>query len=174
MPQKIVLPSDRRLGFWPSVFMAGLLVACGYLGYLLLAEKAKASPPPAQTVALQNPDEATLRCQQGKWVTQVGSWREDSTAKSVFSTLRLVQERAEKNGIKLHLNYTSPDKNQCSIVDGDVYLLWTGPYANGKAAIQICNKLGWKTARDNDYCYGRTIDKDHKGKRRIRPDGVPW
>jgi hypothetical protein len=75
---------------------------------------------------------------------------------------------------KLHLNYTSPDKNQCSIVDGDVYLLWTGPYANGKAAIQICNKLGWKTARDNDYCYGRTIDKDHKGKKRIRPDGVPW
>jgi hypothetical protein len=44
MPQKIVVPADRRLGFFPSITIACLLVACGYLGYLLLAEKSKAEP----------------------------------------------------------------------------------------------------------------------------------
>jgi hypothetical protein len=173
MTKKIVLPSDRRLGFWPSVFMASLLVLCGYLAYQLLTEKSKSPPPPPQTVAVQNPDEATLRCEQGKWVTQVGSWREDSTARSVFSTLRLVQERAEKNGMKLRLNYTSPDKNQCSIVDRNVYFLWTGPYANGKAAIQICNKLGWKTARDSTTAMGGLLTRTIRARSEFDPTECP-
>jgi hypothetical protein len=124
-----------------------------------------------------NLGESPLQCAEGKWITQVGSWPpsgKQSTVTLVFGTLRTVQQRAEKHGVKVRLNYSSPDINKCKTVPSGYYILWSGPYADANAAKQICNELGWKLASDVGSCFGRTIDKDLKGKKHIRPDGVYW
>ncbi len=124
-----------------------------------------------------NPHENSLKCERGKWITQLGSWSpagERSDARLVFSSLQVVQKRAQEHGVRFSLSYTSPDNNDCSVVPSPFYYLWSGPYATAKAAKQVCNQLGWKAASDVGSCLGRTIDKDHKGKKQIRPDGVFW
>lgn len=180
---RLVRTFESRLGFGWGL---GLLVLLVVLGYVLFREvtgspivNAKPAPPATTTpttptTLVGNPSEAPLRC-ASSWVTQLGSWRptgDGSTARNVFDTLRDVQQRAAKNGMSLRLHYTWAGTNQCSAIPRNFYLLWSGPYPNAAAAKQVCNRLGWTKANDDNKCYGRTIDPARKDKKIIRPDGT--
>jgi len=121
-----------------------------------------------------NPRAASLPCTQGKWVTVLGGWKpagEKANARDVFETLQEVQARSQSKGVELRVNYTWLDKDQCGTLKKGLYVLWSGPYPNSSAAIDVCNRLGWKTRADDSKCYGRTIDQKYSGKSHIPPDG---
>jgi len=83
------------------------------------------------------------------------------------------QKLAQQHGMKqLHIYYTRIDEDQCETLPRGYYIFWSGPYPSAVAAKQVCNALGWTNREGSRKCYGRTIDKDRKGKRRIAPDGT--
>jgi len=143
---------------------------------LTLREGLKSDENPPQAA---KPRETPLRCAQGKWIAQLGSEKpaadKQSNAQLVADALSDVTKRAEEHNVtQLHVYYTWIDDDQCETVPSDYHLFWSGPYPTERAAKQICNRLGWTTFDDKAHCYGRTIDKDRRGKKRIAPDGTYW
>jgi hypothetical protein len=146
-----------------------------------LAPGLKQAPPSPR--ASSNPPETPLDCAHGKWITQLGSEKpaadKQANAQLVADAMSKVKKRAKEHDVtELHVYYTWIDDDQCEAISdnnpGGVHLFWSGPYPNGTAAKQICNRLGYTKEKDRGRCYARTIDKDRKGKNRIAPDGTPW
>jgi hypothetical protein len=99
---------------------------------------------------------------------------DQSNSRLMVSALRNVESTIEKHNVKLNLKVTRIDGDQCETVPTGYFVFWSGPYPSAEAAKEICNRLGWKTASDWRYCFGRTIDENYKGKKHIRPDGTYW